>query len=48
MAHWWPVRQPRPIVEKLSGDTPVNNIIYLIYIIEKNYIKFIGKMEKLN
>ncbi len=23
MSHYWPVRQPRPIVEKLAGDTPL-------------------------
>jgi len=23
MAHWWPVRQARPVEEKLSGDTPL-------------------------
>eukprot|EP01017_Pseudomicrothorax_dubius_P024457 TRINITY_DN2599_c0_g1_i2.p1 TRINITY_DN2599_c0_g1~~TRINITY_DN2599_c0_g1_i2.p1 ORF type:complete len:616 (-),score=193.84 TRINITY_DN2599_c0_g1_i2:105-1952(-) len=23
MAHWWPVRQARPIVEKLDGNTPL-------------------------
>ena len=23
MSHKWPVRQPRPIVEKLTGDTPL-------------------------
>lgn len=23
MAHWWPVRQPRPVAEKLAGDIPL-------------------------
>lgn len=23
MSHKWPVRQPRPIIEKLAGDTPL-------------------------
>jgi V-type H+-transporting ATPase subunit A len=23
MAHQWPVRQPRPVIEKLAGDTPL-------------------------
>lgn len=23
MCHWWPVRQSRPVAEKLSGDTPL-------------------------
>jgi len=23
MSHKWPVRQPRPIVEKLTGDVPL-------------------------
>ena len=23
MSHFWPVRQPRPIIEKLQGNTPL-------------------------
>ena len=23
MSHFWPVRKPRPVVEKLAGNTPL-------------------------